>query len=114
MYETKKQKVLSNRDFVWRLLWHVIVALLLIIFTLVVGAIGHIVFEDVDFHHAFLNTALIVGGIGTTVVPQSVAGQLFFSLFGMFVGLLFAAVVGVVLAPLIHRIVHRMHIDEDD
>ena len=114
MYENKKQKIISQTAFVWRLAWHILAALLLILIMLTIGALGHIHFEDVDFHDAFLNTALIMGGIGTTVLPTSIADKLFFSIFGMFVGFLFAAIVGMVLAPIVHRIVHRMHLDDED
>lgn len=114
MYEKKKEQVISRKEFIWRLVWHVVAAVLLIIITLAIGTIGHIYFEDIDLHDAFLNTALITGGIGPTVLPESVAGKLFFSAFGIFVGLLFAALVGVALAPILHRIVHKMHLDDDD
>ena len=114
MYEKKNEEPLSNKEFVWRLAWHLIAALLLIVVTLAIGTIGHMYFEDIDLHDAFLNTALITGGIGPTVLPESAAGKLFFSVFGIFVGLLFAALVGVALAPILHRIVHRMHLDDDD
>lgn len=114
MYETKKDALLSPEQFAWRLIWHVLAAFLMIFITLVIGAFGHIYFEGIDFHDAFLNTALIMGGIGTIVMPASVAGKLFFSVYGIFLSLLFAAVVGVALAPVIHRIVHRMHLDDDD
>ena len=114
MYEKKNEELLDRKQFILRFLWHLLAALLIIAVTLVIGALGHIYFEGIPFHDAFLNTALIVGGIGTTVMPASIAGKLFFAAYGIFVGLIFAAVVGVSLAPVIHRIVHRMHLDDDD
>lgn len=114
MYEKKNEELLDRKQFILRFLWHLLAALLIIAVTLVIGAIGHIYFEGIPFHDAFLNTALIVGGIGTTVMPASIAGKLFFAAYGIFVGLIFAAVIGVSLAPVIHRIVHRMHLDDDD
>lgn len=114
MYENKNENLLSRRQFILRFLWHLLAAFLLIALTLVLGALGHIYFENIPFHDAFLNTALIVGGIGTTVMPTSVAGKLFFGAYGIFVGLIFAAVIGVSLAPVIHRIVHKMHLDDED
>lgn len=113
MYEKKTEGLLSQKEFVLRLLWHILAAGLLIAVVLVIGALGHMYFESMGLHDAFLNTALIVGGIGTTMLPVSATGKLFFALFGMFVGFVFAAVVGVVLAPIIHRIVHRMHLDDE-
>lgn len=114
MYEHKKEALLEQKAFVIRLLWHLAAALLFILITLIVGAIGHMYFEGVPFHDAFLNSSLIMGGVGTTFLPESLAGKVFFSIYGLFVGVLFAALVGVVLAPVIHRIVHKMHLDEDD
>lgn len=114
MYEKKNDELLSRKQFILRFVWHLLAAFLIIAVTLVVGALGHIYFESIPFHDAFLNTALIVGGIGTTVMPASVAGKLFFAAYGIFVGLIFAAVIGVSLAPVIHRIVHRMHLDDED
>lgn len=114
MYEKKKEILLSRKKFFLRLTWHLLAALLLIIITLTIGALGHVYFEDIPLHDAFLNTALIVGGIGTTVLPASVAGKLFFAAYGIFVGLIFAAVIGVSLAPIIHRIVHHMHLDDEE
>ena len=114
MYEKKNEELLDRKQFILRFLWHLLAALLIIAVTLFIGALGHIYFEGIPFHDAFLNTALIIGGIGTTVMPASIAGKLFFAAYGIFVGLIFAAVVGVSLAPVIHRIVHRMHLDDDD
>lgn len=114
MYENKNDELLSRKQFILRFIWHLLAAFLLIALTLIIGAVGHIYFEDIPFHDAFLNTALIVGGIGTTVMPVSIAGKLFFATYGIFVGLIFAAVIGVSLAPIIHRIVHRMHLDDED
>ena len=113
MYEKKNEPLLSRQDFIKRIAWHVFAGVLMIGGTMALGMFGHMVFEEIDLHDAFLNTALIMGGIGTTVMPASIGGKLFFSFFGMFVGLLFAAVVGVVMAPVIHRIVHHMHLDDE-
>lgn len=114
MYEKKNEELLSRKEFILRFVWHLLAACLIIAVTLVIGALGHIYFENIPFHDAFLNTALIVGGIGTTFMPESIAGKVFFAAYGIFVGLIFAAVIGVSLAPVIHRIVHRMHLDDEE
>ena len=46
-----------------------------------------------------LNTALIIGGIGPFIMPATVAGKIFFALYGMLIGLLFVATLGLILAP---------------
>jgi len=61
-----------------------------------------------------LNTALIVDGIGPYIVPEAGIGKRFLAGHGMFVGLVFVAILGVIFASLAHRIIHKFHFDEDD
>lgn len=114
MYESRSHKLLPMRDFVRRVLSHVFYALLLIAFTVCLGVLGNMWFEDISWHDAVLNAALIVAGIGPFILPATVGGKIFFSLFGIFVGLVFMATLGVVLAPVAHRMLHALHLDEDE
>ncbi|NYT86792.1 two pore domain potassium channel family protein [Pollutimonas harenae] len=114
MYESKDKPLLNSRDFTYRILSHVGLALLVVGFTLSIGVLGHLLLEPVEWHDAVLNTALILSGIGPYIVPASVMGKLFFSLYSILVGLVFVATLGLVLAPLAHRIIHKFHLDESD
>lgn len=114
MYESKRQPLLSRRHFAHRIAIHVLYALLVLAATVVVGVAAHIWLEPVNWHDAVLNTALIVGGIGPYIVPATPIGKLFFAAYSMFVGLVFVATLGIILAPLAHRIIHKFHLDEDD
>lgn len=113
MYESKTQSLLPLRLFAHRLLMHGLYAALVMAVTIVVGVVAHVWFEPVSWHDALLNTALIVGGIGPYIVPQSIGGKLFLAAYGMFVGLVFVATMGIILAPLAHRIMHKLHLDDD-
>lgn len=114
MYESKSQPLLPGRYFAARMLRHVCIALLIVMTTIAFGVLGHLLLEPVDWHDALLNTSLIVAGIGPYILPSSVAGKLFFAGYGMLVGLVFVGTLGVVLAPLAHRLVHRFHLDDED
>jgi len=114
MYESKNQPLLPVRHFTHRLVVHVLYALLVMAATVVMGVAAHIWLEPIDWHDAVLNTALIVGGIGPYIVPETAVGKLFFSLYSMFVGLVFMGTLGIILAPLAHRIIHKFHLDDDD
>lgn len=78
-----------------------------------IGVIAHLILEPINWHDALLNTALIIGGLGPYIVPESVAGKVFFALYSMFVGLVFIGTLGIILAPLAHRIIHKFHLDDD-
>lgn len=113
MYESKHHPLLPNRQFLRRILVHVLYAIAVMAITLVIGVVAHIYLEPVSWHDAVLNTALIVGGIGPFIVPATAVGKLFFAVYSMFVGLVFVGIMGVILAPVVHRIIHKFHLDDD-
>lgn len=114
MYESKHHSLLPNRQFLRRILVHLLYAVAVMAITLLIGVVAHIVLEPVSWHDALLNSALIVGGIGPFIIPTTALGKLFFAVYGMFVGLVFVGTMGVILAPLVHRIIHKFHLDDED
>lgn len=114
MYESKSDPLLPGHQFIRRMLAHVAWAAGVICLALGVGVAAHLFLEAVSWHDALLNTALIIGGIGPYILPESVAGKVFFSLYGIVIGLVFAATLGLILAPIAHRVLHAFHLDEDN
>lgn len=112
MYEHKTEDLISRRRFYYRLLWHLMLALLIIVLTLAVGVAGHFFWGGEELHDAILNSAFVMGGLGIVEMPATPGGKLFYALYGIFVGLSFAASVGIVLAPVAHRIMHVLHLDD--
>ena len=58
---------------------------------------------------AFLNTAMLMGGMGPVDAPKTPGGKLFAGLYALYAGLVFLIVAGVLLAPVLHRILHYLH-----
>ncbi|NYT77500.1 two pore domain potassium channel family protein [Alcaligenaceae bacterium] len=114
MYESKNEPLLPKSRFALRMLHHLGLAALIVMATMALGVLGHLLLEPLHWHDALLNTSLIVAGIGPYILPTSGAGKLFLAGYGMLVGLVFVGTLGVVLAPLAHRLVHRFHLDDDD
>jgi hypothetical protein len=71
-------------------------------------------YEHLDWREAFLNTAMLLGGMGPVDMPQSEGGKLFAGLYALYAGLVVLIVVGIVMAPVIHRFLHRFHWSDDD
>lgn len=113
MYESKSEPILSLDRFYRRLSAHVLAAMLLVAVTLLVGVLGHIWLEAFSWHDALLNTALIVAGAGPYIMPATVAGKVFLAVYSAAVSLLFVAMLGIILAPVVHRIAHKFHLDDD-
>lgn len=114
MYESRTEPLLHPAHFRRRLALHVCYALLLVGVTLLVGALGHRWFGGHGWHDALMNAAFVIGGIGTYIMPDSYGGKIFSAVYGFFVGLVVMATLGVVLAPIAHRIMHKFHLDEAD
>jgi hypothetical protein len=92
-------------------LGHFAVAALVVFLSLRFGMWGYGHYEGLSSRDAFLNTAMLLGGMGPVNPPQTPAGKLFAGWFALYAGLVFLVVAGLILAPLVHWILHRLHWD---
>jgi hypothetical protein len=112
MYERRRQPLASHRYFMRRLFLHGGVALLLLALSLGIGMLGYHQFENLSWLDAFLNAAMLLGGMGPVDAPHSSPGKLFAGVYALYAGLVFLMVVGLVFTPVVHRLMHRFHIDD--
>jgi len=113
MYESRNQPLISWRRFVLRLLVHAAFGVLFVALSLLLGALGHVWLEEnVHWHDAALNAAMIAGGIGPLILPETVAGKLFFAFYWAYVSLVLAATFGLIIAPVLHRVLHAFHLED--
>jgi hypothetical protein len=112
VYESKKQRPLTRSKFARRLVGHSLMALGLLVASLMLGMIGYVLFEHLSWIDAFLNAAMLLGGMGPVNAPQTEAGKLFAGLYALYAGLVFIATAALVLTPVLHRVLHRFHWDE--
>ncbi len=112
--EGRSQRPLSPAAFRRRLLRFVLAAALLVAVALGVGMAGYHLLEGQGWIDAFLNASMILGGMGPVGPLNTDRGKLFAGFYALFAGLIFLAVIGLVFAPLIHRLLHKFHFDEED
>ena len=113
MYERRHVPPLTGTQFTWRVVRHVLAAVALLGASLLAGMAGYMRFEALGPSDAFLEAAMLLGGMGPVHAPQSEAGKLFAGLYALYAGVVFLAVTGIVLAPVVHRALHRFHWDRD-
>ena len=90
-------------------------ALLLIVLAgLAVGMSGYHWLEHHTWLDAFLNASMILGGMGPVDPVTTEAGKLFAGMYALACGLLLVFVTGVVLAPVLHRVLHALHVPESE
>lgn len=110
MYEHVSQPLLPRADFVRRLIGHAGAAVLLIVGSLSVGVVGYAVLDDLPWIDAFVNASMILGGMGPVDPLKNDGAKLFAGLYALYSGVVFLISVGVFFAPLLHRILHRLHL----
>lgn len=109
MYESKKEAPLPHAGFVQRLLLHLALVLGLLALSLLVGMSGYVYFEQLHWLDAFLNAAMLLGGMGPVHLPVTAGGKLFAGCYALYAGLVFIAVAALMFAPVLHRVLHKFH-----
>ncbi len=113
MYERRRHPLLPRGAFAWRLARHAALAAFLMALSLGVGMVGYAHYEQWGWRQAFLNSAMLLGGMGPVHPPATAGGQLFAGFYALYAGLVFLLVAGLLLAPLVHRFLHHFHWEED-
>ena len=114
LYERRTDPLLPPRLFYLRLLRHIALALVLLAASLFIGMLGYEHFEGLDWHDAFENACMLLGGMGPVNNPTTNTGKLFAGWYALYAGLVFLVIATTVLAPVLHRLLHMFHADEHD
>jgi hypothetical protein len=112
MYEHRTEPLLTRAQFARRLLRHGGVAALMVGLSLAVGMVGYHVTAGLSWLDALLNAVMILTGMGPVAPLQSSAAKLFAIAYALYAGVVFLAVTGIMLAPVVHRLLHWLHLDD--
>jgi hypothetical protein len=112
MYESKSEPPVLRKFFARRMCQHALIALGVIAFSLALGMMGYSGFEKLSPLDAFLNTAMLLGGMGPVNPPVTDAGKLFAGVFALYAGLVFIVTAALLFTPLLHRLMHHFHWDD--
>ena len=110
MYESRAEPLLPRARFMTRLAQHVASAAAVVIASLGMGMSGYVYFEHLSWLDAFVDASMLLGGMGPVHTPATTGGKLFAGFYALYCGLVFLVTVGVVLAPVLHRALHRFHL----
>ncbi len=111
MYEHRSQPLLPRRLYVRRFLWHGLFALAVTLVSLLLGVLGYHLTEGMTWLDSLLNASMILGGMGPVNPLVTRGGKLFASFYALFSGGVFLIVAAILMAPLIHRLLHRMNLE---
>ena len=113
MYESRKHKPLPTGAFVSRLAQHLLMALGLLTASLAIGMVGYIELEHLSVLDAFLNAAMLLGGMGPVNAPVTPPGKLFAGCYALYAGLVFIVTAALIFTPIVHRVLHKLHWDSE-
>lgn len=78
-------------------------------FSLMIGMLGYVTLARMTWVDAFLNTAMLLGGMGPVGDLPNDRSKIFAGIYALYAGVVFITSAAVLAAPVIHRILHKLH-----
>ena len=113
MYEHRSRRLISRIEFLFRVLRHGLLATAIMTVALGVGVLGYHEFGGLPWLDATLNASMILSGMGPVNELNTVSGKSFAAAYALFSGIVFVGIMGVLLAPFAHRLLHHFHLEAD-
>jgi hypothetical protein len=112
LFERSDQPVLPWRGYVRRQLLSLGLGAVLVLASLIIGMAGYRGAEGMSWTDAFLNSAMLLGGMGPVSDIHTEVGKIFAGAYALYCGLAIIGIAGVILAPAVHRVLHHFHLQE--
>jgi hypothetical protein len=112
MYEHRKQPLLSTAKFFARVVRHWLAGFAVLGVGLGGGILGYHYIAGLNWIDSLLNASMILGGMGPVDPLRTNTAKIFAAFYALFSGLAFIGIVSVLLAPFVHRLLHRVHAEE--
>ena len=113
MFEKKHQRLLPRREFYHRLTRSICTGAILIAFSLSIGMAGYHFIGGLAWIDAFLDAAMILSGMGPLSPLHTDGSKLFAGFYAIYCGLALITIAAVILSPVIHRGLHKFHLEDD-
>ena len=118
MYEHKKEKLAPKKVYRQRIRINAFIAFIVLLISLLIGIAGYkSTVPEFDIYDSLLNASMILSGMGPVIdvnIHLSNTAKVFASFYALFSGVTFLSIFGILLAPIIHRFFHKMHLENDD
>ena len=111
-FEHKSHPLLPQHLFLWRVLWNLVFATLILALCLLIGILGYHYWGPMRWIDALHNASMILSGMGPVVEVKTNVGKLFSSFYALFSGVAFITNIGILIAPLAHRFFHKLHLED--
>lgn len=110
--ENRRQKVVPFSSFLIRLCRYLFFAIVLIFFSVAIGTAGYHYLAQLTWLDSFHMACMILTGMGPVMEMKTDAAKLFSSFYALYSGVAFLSITAVFFAPIIHRLLHILHVDD--
>ena len=93
---------------------HGLAAAAIVAVSLTLGILGYHFVAGLSWIDALLNASMILTGMGPVDVLRSDTAKLFASFYALFAGVVFLVTASILVAPIAHRLLHRLHLEEQE
>ena len=111
MAEARTGKLLPIHTYVKRIVLSFCLGTVMVLLALGIGMLGYHAYEPMSWVDAFVNAAMILSGMGPVSTLTTNGGKIFAGCYALFSGLSFIVIMGVIFAPILHRFLHKAHLD---
>jgi hypothetical protein len=111
--EHRRQNVIPFSAFLLRLARYGAFALMLIIISVLLGMVGYHHFGQIGWLDSFHMACMILTGMGPVVDMETTGAKLFSSFYALYSGVAFLSITAVFFAPIIHRLLHILHVETE-
>ena len=114
-WEHRTESLATRCVFTSRMLRQIAIVAGLVAVALVIGIVGYMLIAGLGFVDSLLEASMLLSGAGPLYTERSSSNvlKIFSSLYSLFGTLVVVSCVGILAAPIVHRVLHRMHADRD-
>lgn len=112
-FERKGAPLLSQWDFLLRVVGSSLISMGITGASLAMGAAGYALFGGCTWLDALHNSAMILSGMGLVTEIKSDTGKIFSTFYCLYCGIVYLTLMAILLAPFYHRMLHHFHLEED-
>jgi hypothetical protein len=113
-FEGRRDQIAPVSIYVQRIAASLAIASSLMTIALCLGIVGYHLLAGFNWIDSLLEASMILGGMGPVREMQSQGAKVFASIYALFSGIFFIALMGIILSPVVHRVLHKFHVDEKD
>lgn len=114
MFEHHSKPLISKEKYLKRVFKSISISAVIIFLSLSIGISGYHYIAHLSWIDSLLNASMILTGMGPVNAMSTFSAKLFASFYALFSGIAFLTTIAVIVAPILHRFLHRLHIEEDE